>query len=102
MAETTKTASFAFATSPPRTRAATSMSWIARRARPLGLSVRLTASTGTTEKLAAMIQYNLSAPHTGVPKTTERDPQQRDGKIIGCRKKKRQKDRNGAHRHDRD
>ena len=72
MAESTKTASFLRATSTPSTRAATSLSWMARNARPLGLSIRLSASVAPMRKLAAVIQYQVSGPRRDQPNNTRR------------------------------
>ncbi len=64
--------SFLLATSTPSTRAATSLSWIARSARPVGLSIRLSASAAPIKKLTAAIQYQVAAPRSGQSNRTRR------------------------------
>ena len=62
-----KTVSFLRATSMPSTRAAISLSWIACSARPVGLSIRLSASRNPPTNVAPEIQYQTSEPCTRQP-----------------------------------
>src|ERR1017187_284741 len=67
MAEIMKMVSFWRATSMPSTRAAISLSWMACSARPVGLSIRLSASRNPPTNVAPAIQYQASDPCTRQP-----------------------------------
>ena len=77
MPDRTKASSFIMATSMPAKRAATSESWMARMARPVGLSIRLVATQAPTTIRMPEIQYqskperkrkpNSSSRSTGMP-----------------------------------
>ena len=71
-AEMMKTMSFLRATSMPSTRAAISLSWMACSARPVGLSIRLSASRNPPTNVAPAIQYQTSDPCTRQPKSRKR------------------------------
>ena len=56
----------------PSTRAAVSLSWIARNARPVGLSIRLTATQAPSTRLMPETQYQFCEPVTRQSNMTSR------------------------------
>ena len=58
--------------SMPSTRAAVSLSWMARNARPVGLSIRLTATQAPSVRLTPATQYQVCDPETRQSKTNSR------------------------------
>ena len=56
----------------PSTRAAISLSWMARKARPVGLSIRLTASQAPSTSVTPEIQYQVTEPRTRQPNSSSR------------------------------